>query len=58
MRENRARGRSPKSIQLGAASPKISLIQGADGGAAHCCYEHEGPTLSIPVRFLRATAFM
>ena len=51
-------GRSPRSTQLGAASPKISLIRGAGGGAAHCCYEHEGPTLSIPVRFLRATALM
>ena len=49
-------GRSPRSTQLGAASPKISLIRGADGGAAHCCYEHEGPTLFHPVRFLRATA--
>jgi len=49
-------GRAPRSTQLGAASPKISLIQGADGGAAHCCYEHESPTLFHPVRFLRATA--
>src|SRR6478752_10876375 len=39
---------SPRSTQLGAASPKISLIRGADGGAAHCCYEHEGPTLFHP----------
>src|ERR1700739_514377 len=41
-------GRSPRSTQLGAASPKISLIRGTDGGAAHCCYEHEGPTLFHP----------
>jgi hypothetical protein len=41
-------GRSPRSFQLGAASPKISLIRGAGGGAAHCCYEHEGPTLFHP----------
>src|SRR6185312_5539922 len=26
----------------------MSVIRGAGGGAAHCCYEHEGPTLSIP----------
>ena len=42
------RGRSLRSTQLGAASPKISLIRGADGGAAQCCYEHEGPTLFHP----------
>src|SRR6187431_2591090 len=41
-------GRSPRSTQLGAASPKISLIRGTDGGAAHCCHEHEGPTLFHP----------
>src|SRR3954464_8793182 len=23
----------------------MSLIRGADGGAAHCCHEHEGPRL-------------
>jgi hypothetical protein len=45
-------GRSPRSVVLGAVSPFLSLIRGADGGAAHCCREHEGPTLSIPVRFL------
>jgi hypothetical protein len=45
-------------VVLGAVSPFLSLIRGADGGAAHCLYEHEGPTLSIPVRFLRATAFV
>jgi hypothetical protein len=43
-----ARGRS----YLAQASPYSSLIRGADGGAAHCGYEHEGPTLiPIPVRF-------
>ena len=31
---------------------------GSQWWAAHCRLEHEGPTLSIPVRFLRATAFM
>ena len=51
-------GRSPRSVVLGAVSPFLSLIRGADGGAAHCRYEHEGPTLSIPVRFLRATAWL
>jgi len=51
-------GRSPRSVFLGAVSPFLSLIRGADGGAAHCCREHEGPTLSIPVRFLRATAWL
>ena len=58
MRENRVavarRGRG----SLAQLSPKMSVIRGTDGGAAHCCYEHEGPTLSIPVRFLRATASM
>ena len=43
---------------LAQLSPLFSLIQGADGGAAHCRYEHEGPTLSIPFRFLRAVALM
>jgi len=33
---------------LAPVSPYISLIRGADGGAAHCCHEHEGPTLSFP----------
>ena len=33
---------------LGAVSPFLSLIRGADGGAAHCRYEHEGPTLFHP----------
>ena len=33
---------------LALVSPYISLIRGADGGAAHCCHEHEGPTLSFP----------
>src|ERR1700748_1511101 len=51
-------GRSPRSVFLGAVSPFLSLIRGADGGAAHCCREHEGPTLFIPVRFLRATAWL
>ena len=41
-------GRSPRSVLLGAVSPYLSLIRGADGGAAHCCYEHEGPTLFHP----------
>src|SRR3981189_1413643 len=41
-------GRSPRSTQLGAASPKISLIRGTDGGAAHCCHEHEGSPLFHP----------
>jgi hypothetical protein len=45
-------------VFLGAVSPFLSLIRGADGGAAHCCREHEGPTLFIPVRFLRATAWL
>src|SRR6478752_1971160 len=26
----------------------MSLIRGADGGAAHCCHEHEGPRLFHP----------
>ncbi len=29
-------------------SPFLSLIRGAGGGAAHCRYEHEGPTLFHP----------
>src|SRR4029077_5581018 len=41
-------GRSPRSVFLGAVSPLLSLIRGADGGAAHCCREHEGPTLFHP----------
>src|SRR4029077_15931310 len=40
-------GRSPRSVVLGAVSPFLSLIRGADGGAAHCRYEHEGPTLDL-----------
>src|SRR5687768_16391437 len=41
-------GRSPRSSELGAASPEISLIRGADAAAAPCCYEHEGPPLFHP----------
>ena len=41
-------GRSPRSVVLGAVSPFLSLIRGAGGGAAHCRYEHEGPTLFHP----------
>jgi hypothetical protein len=33
---------------LAQLSPLFSLIRGADVGAAHCRYEHEGPTLSHP----------
>jgi hypothetical protein len=40
------------------SEPEDKFDPGSRGGAAHCCYEHEGPTLSIPVRFLRATALM
>ena len=32
---------------MAQVSPYISLIRGADRGAAHCCHEHEGPTLFI-----------
>ena len=49
-------GRSPRSSFLGAGEPFFSLIRGAGSGAAHCCHEHKGPALFIPVRILWATA--
>src|SRR6185503_19309800 len=41
-------GRPPRSVPLGAAEPVNEFDPGADGGAAHCCHEHEGPRLFHP----------
>ena len=55
MRENRVRSLAEVDPAW-RSEPEEKFDPGADGGAAHCCYEHEGPTLFHPVRFLRATA--
>ena len=55
MRENRVRSLAEVELSWRRGA-LFSLIRGAGSGAAHCCHEHAGPTLFIPVRFLRATA--
>jgi hypothetical protein len=57
MRENRVRSLA----EVGGSwrsEPVFEFDPGSRWWAAHCLYEHEVPTLSIPVRFLRATAFV
>ena len=39
----------PRRAMLAQARPLVSLTLGAASGAAHCCHEHEGPPLLVPV---------